>query len=422
MNPPNMNAAILLTQSQTSQTAFDLDQYEMNHQSNEETKSISDIPETTSDCDIFSDDDDADMPSLLQLTLSMQRMDEDLLFAKNGYKYLGKLSDILQGESLKAEVTKSSLPSINRGTFVAIKKTDKCLIQKGITIQDDMTYLIDKNAVKEAIILQQLTLLSHNNNIIGSHIIKFVDLFESETHLYLVTEYIENGITLKQFIKESHELIRKKKLLWKDYSKIVKYIMWQLISVIRYLHKDVLCCHLDVCLDNIILENAQFIKESYKINNEIQIKLVEFGFAELCSLANGDENKTKKAFEFVKHRLNIDNEYLVSPEIYKEEIYDCRKADIWSFAMIFYQCMIGKPLYGPKDMFDKPQNGYLAINNNQLTQYLKINSINSQLKYFNGSISLLTQLLIMDQNKRFNATQVVKHKYFKKYYQRIKKN
>ena len=181
---------------------------------------------------------DVPMTNLLQM---ITQSDEDIMFAQNGYKRLHKLCDTLQGKLYKAEVTKitdGNNGSQGIGSHVCIKKCDKQICDDQIAKKDDgMTFCVEENILKEAIILRHLTV---DNRATGNYIVKFIDFFESESHYYLVTEYVE-GMNLKEFVQSAHGYIREGKLELKEYQKTVKYIMWQLIATLRFLH-DVFHC------------------------------------------------------------------------------------------------------------------------------------------------------------------------------------
>jgi len=227
-------------------------------------------------------------------------------------------------------------------------KKRKELFQKQIAEQDEITYLVSENIESEARILRHLT---SYNNVQSQRIIKYIDFFESESHFYLVTEYIENAVNLTKFITKAHKLMADGQLSFKEYSETVKSIMFQIAVTMQWLHDDVHCCHLDLVLENVMLQNADFIKQSdgsFKRNEAISIKLCDFGVSHLCALI-----MNPAAFQLTKHGLTVDNEILTSPQIYNVQKYDCRSADIWSFGMILWQCMVGQPLFDPEDVFGK---------------------------------------------------------------------
>ena len=166
-------------------------------------------------------------------------MDEDALFNQNGYKKLYKLCDTLQGELYKAEIINNKYDLHKH--HVVIKKTDKTLLQQRITISDDgFNFCVSENIIKEALILQILTI---HNCPIGNYIIKYIDFFESDSNYYLVMEYIESEMNLKQFINKAHQYINNGKLSIKSYQTSIKYLLWQLFVTITWLHQSLRCMY-----------------------------------------------------------------------------------------------------------------------------------------------------------------------------------
>jgi len=286
------------------------------------------------------------------------------------------------------------------------KKTDKVLFKEQIAKQDEMTYLVSENIETEARILRHLTAY---NNIQSQKIIKYIDFFEGDNYFYLVTEYVEDSINLTKFIEKAHKLIADGQLSFNVYSEIVKSIMFQIAVTMQWLHDVVHCCHLDLVLENVLLQNADFIKQSdgsLKGNEAISIKLCDFGVSHLCALI-----MNPSSFQIRKYGLTVDNESLTSPQVYNLQKYDCRSADIWSFGMILWQCMVGEPLFEPEDVFQKTESGYTAICVGSLKEYMTKTNL---LKYFDsGALSLLLHSLQYEENKRLNASQVIQHEWFK---------
>ena len=169
---------------------------------------------------------------ILALCKMLESTEEDLIFAHHGYAIIEKKRDTVQGIAYLASKEKSEIPS-----NVMIKKVSKYLTTEKIAHQDGYTFLTDENIQKEAMILQYLTIC---NKQMGDYVMNFVDYFESDTHYYLVTENVD-GMTLSDFIKEAHLYIRGGRLNLKDYRKIIKFITWQLLSTLYFLH-DVYRC------------------------------------------------------------------------------------------------------------------------------------------------------------------------------------
>eukprot|EP01084_Bolivina_argentea_P245295 410702_1 len=151
--------------------------------------------------------------SFLDLLSKMSQMEEHSIFMDNGYNKFNTLTDTLQGQLIKAQ-------RISDKKLVVVKKTNKILFEDEIAIQDEMSFCVAENIIKEALILKYLTV---DNMSIGDHIVHFIDTFQTENDYYLVMEYIESEMNLKQFIQISHRYIKQGKLKLKQYQKIIKY-------------------------------------------------------------------------------------------------------------------------------------------------------------------------------------------------------
>ena len=105
-------------------------------------------------------------------------MEDAHINAANGYKYLDKICDSIQGEVFKAELVKSS-PNAPIGSHVAIKRTHKTLFEEKMVFEDEdgMNEFVEEDVVKEAMILNHLTI---NNQAAAINIVKYIDFFESE--------------------------------------------------------------------------------------------------------------------------------------------------------------------------------------------------------------------------------------------------
>ena len=74
----------------------------------------------------------------------------------------------------------------------------------------------------------------------GSSICKLHSFFESTDAYYVVMEYGGN-ITLKQFVDRGHHYIHSGKLEVRHWQKMCKYIMWQIVAALNWMHDDMNC-------------------------------------------------------------------------------------------------------------------------------------------------------------------------------------
>ena len=286
----------------------------------------------------------------------------------------------------------------------------------------------------QALILCHLTV---DNKPTADYIVQFRDFFETEDDYYLVMEYIE-GINLAEFTKKAHQYISDGKLKLKEFQKIVKYLFWQLTVciiicfgvcfeyeqseffnvqikvILHWIHDDMNVCHLDLTLENIMLQDSNFIINDktgmVTINQSITVKLCDFGVSEMF--------RSDKMFKCMKHSLFLDDVHYLSPQLYDEQQFDARSADIWALGMMLFEVSIGRAPYIMPEYKPKPGSGYWAIQRKQIKQYLLMHDLT---RYVNTKMmSLLKGLLDFDESTRFKSKDVLKHPWFKSYYGRYK--
>ena len=99
--------------------------------------------------------------------------------------------------------------------------------------------------MKEAGILRYLTM---RNDVVGQYVVQFVDFFKTDNAYFLVMEYIDNSMSLTEYIEKMHRLLREKVVSKKRHLKIIKYIFWFVPLFI--------CCHLVFANLNCVLSGS----------------------------------------------------------------------------------------------------------------------------------------------------------------------
>ena len=203
------------------------------------------------------------------------------------------------------------------------------------------------------------------------NIIKLYEVFESERSLYLVMEECKGGEVFDKII----ERIQAKQMYSeKDAANIIQQVM----SCIQYCHNKNIC-HRDLKPENLLYLNPGSEKDN-------RIKVIDFGLSQ-----NTDKLKTK-----------VGTAYYVSPEILTGKY--TQLCDIWSAGVILYILLTGDPPFnGSSDQiiynkimkfdFSFPENKWKHISNE--------------------AKDLLKNHMLVPENKRDTAKQVLAHNWFK---------
>ena len=205
------------------------------------------------------------------------------------------------------------------------------------------------------------------------NIIKLYEVFQSQNSLYLIMEECNGGELFDRILKhiESKEMYSEKE---------AAEIMQQVMSAIEYCHKNGIV-HRDIKPENLLY--------LYKGNEKKNpLKIIDFGLSQTLDMKKILSSKVGTA-------------YYVSPEILAGKYTE--KCDIWSAGVILYVLLSGEP------PFNGPSDGVI---------YSKIKKMKFSFpshkweKISNEAKDLLNNMLCVE-NKRFSASQVLAHPWFK---------
>lgn len=169
----------------------------------------------------------------------------------------------------------------------------------------------------------------------SSHIVKIYEAFETETHVYLVMEYVVGG-SLHSYLKERPD----RRLKEEEAKAIFKEIM----VALSYCHRKSIA-HRDIKLENILLDE----------NNHV--KLIDFGF----STCIPNDKKIK---------MFCGTPSYMAPEIVSKVEYAGPPADIWASAVLLFALLNGSfPFRGAtdKELYRKIFKGSFTNNNEKVS-------------------------------------------------------
>ena len=216
------------------------------------------------------------------------------------------------------------------------------------------------------------------------NIVKLEDIKKTKTHFYLTMEYC-NGADLPKALEKYKEKYGK------PFSEeIVQHLMTQLISAIKYIHEKGII-HKNINLENIMLnfENEKDIKDLNLM--KANVKIIDFFHSSKKSKPGLPINASPSTLKKLKlGGYNI-----------KMADNDDQKVDIWSLGTIFYEILIGKPIFDADDLneqIDKVEQGDYYVPKNISFE----------------SVSFMNGMLQQEPKKRLNAEQLLKHPFLTK--------
>lgn len=211
------------------------------------------------------------------------------------------------------------------------------------------------------------------------NIVKCFDVFRTQSHWYMVTEYCNYG-TMSDLIKAiKHLEIHKRE-------KYGCYYLWQLKNALNYLHENNII-HRDLKPMNILLSHNN-------ANDNIIIKLADFGFSRYFE----SNPRVTNGYDPMVATICGSPIYM-APELIINGKYNT-KADIWSFGVIMYELLHGvNPYHYPRNI---PELANLMQS--------------QEIKYSNFSqlcLDLLQQILQVDPVLRIEWNDFFNHEWFK---------
>eukprot|EP01083_Nonionella_stella_P254290 873979_1 len=316
-----------------------------------------------------------------------------------GYIKLQKISNTLQGAVYKAV-------QLSTKTEVAIKITHKYLHNKSATLLPNQKLIpVSENIISESIILKHLT----TNKLTPKSIVKFIDLLQCDINYYLVMEYFGTQ-SLFEFISQGHKLITEGYINAIEWNSVIKVIFKQMIECIKYIHSKRVS-HFDISLENFVIndvqvnmipnENSKIPKVEFDLDS-IQIKLIDFGLAEMFS-----KNDTWQTCRYVGK-----NNYK-SPEIHsKKRKYNSKSNDIWCMGICLFMCLFGMHPWQLAGIEDGSFDFVFIKHNGNVSKLLKAYNKYKYIKKNKEVIDLL-QSIFQFEEERISIKNIRNHPWLK---------
>lgn len=200
-----------------------------------------------------------------------------------------------------------------------------------------------------------------------SNIVKFEGYFEDSENVYILLELCTN--------QTLNDLMRRRKRLTELE---VKCYLNQVISSLKYLHSHRVI-HRDIKLGNIFL------------TEKMEIKMGDFGLA------------AKIEFDGEKKRTICGTPNYIAPEILDGRCGHSYEVDIWSFGVLMYTMLIGKPPFETNDV--KMTYRRIKMNAYNFPEHVTITS---------EAKDLIEKILVNDPLARLTLAQIEEHFFFTK--------
>lgn len=220
------------------------------------------------------------------------------------------------------------------------------------------------------------------------HIVRLYEVFESESTLHVVTEYVQGGELFDYLVERPDRLLSEA-----ETSGIVRQVAWAL----AYMHKEGVM-HRDLKLENILVASKPADDEEYP-----NIKLIDFGLAKR-HVANTSSASAATVTEDDMLARPTANTFFgtvgyIAPEMIKRKGYTAQ-VDNWALGVLTYVLLCG---VFPFD--DDPTS--VSMTRKPADYSIKFppwaNKISDSAK------DLLKKLLDVDPNRRLTAGKALQH-------------
>lgn len=228
--------------------------------------------------------------------------------------------------------------------------------------------LIEKSSLSKGRAKQKLmNEIKIHKSLNHQHVLSFHSYFEDESSFYILLELCSNE-SLSVLLR------RRKRLMELE----VQCYLLQILAGIQYIHSHGII-HRDIKLGNILL------------GSNMEVKLADFGLS------------TKLEYEGERKRTICGTPNYIAPEILASQYGHSYEVDIWSFGVLMYTMLVGRPPFHSTDTkmtYSKIKSVYFSFPTNI--------SLSSEAK------DLISKILVLDPAERLSISEIFDHDFFNK--------
>ncbi|BFG05771.1 uncharacterized protein DMAD_04432 [Drosophila madeirensis] len=246
--------------------------------------------------------------------------------------------------------------TIGKGNFAVVKLATNIVTKTKVAIK-----IIDKTCLNEEYLSKTFREISILKSLRHPHITRLYEVMESQSMIYLVTEYAPNGEIFDHLVANGRmkepEAAR---------------VFTQLISAVNYCHLRGVV-HRDLKAENVLLDK------------DMNIKLADFGFSN-----HYEEGATLRTW--------CGSPPYAAPEVFQGLEYDGPKSDIWSLGVVLYALVCGALPFDGKTI--------LELKSRVVLGKFRIPFFMSQ-----ECEHLIRNMLVVEPDRRYTIRQIIKHRW-----------
>ncbi|KAH8401619.1 hypothetical protein KR009_006789 [Drosophila setifemur] len=246
--------------------------------------------------------------------------------------------------------------TIGKGNFAVVKLATNIVTKTKVAIK-----IIDKTCLNEEYLSKTFREIAILKSLRHPHITRLYEVMESQSMIYLVTEYAPNGEIFDHLVANGRmkepEAAR---------------VFTQLVSAVHYCHLRGVV-HRDLKAENVLLDK------------DMNIKLADFGFSN-----HFEEGATLRTW--------CGSPPYAAPEVFQGLEYDGPKSDIWSLGVVLYALVCGALPFDGKTI--------LELKSRVVLGKFRIPFFMSQ-----ECEQLIRNMLVVEPDRRYTIKQIIKHRW-----------